>query len=1238
MIETMKDRYNIFGHLAALMGMILLVGSCTDELEGMGKGSTRPTDVVCFTASLTDNRSASIARSSSGALEIEQEEWLVGAEEKKDGSRGTPVSLLDGYAGVIGYLYDEWNEPKASVGETPAVTGTTPWEDLYNQKYKFDGDELTAVGADMRWNTIATAANNNHVKFYLYAPFEVTETNGGGALSAETAGGTPTLTYTVNNTVASQKDLIVASWQGNKDEHYGADIKPQSIPLTFEHVLTAVKFKVGFACKVISLKIEGVYNSGTYTFGGEWDVIKSGENITSNYEFNFGEKNGESYTGKDFAANELITDAGNTLMMIPQTLHPDAKVILTYKETADGETKTITSLIGGKVWQKGKMITYTIHQGSAPKRIYFDLAAGNVTITTGTNKVVGYVFEKGATAPKEKTYTHTSGSSYYVYQSTSAKRTATNPTGVLDDETIILPVYDEVTVSENGIKKKWSDFITNNTNVEQVIEAWDNEAGAGQATENTEDNVPANNLDAAGAVRNVGREATKNRIHINGEVKTVNLFIDNIYSSYQERKSAGSDEAVRSRTKGGISFLPSETGESSILTINIIGDNRLGCVNYQNNNPDINGLVFEGTGSLTVADTDYYWRKGEGLGSNRSCSVIGGKDQPETKDDVYNIVFNSGVIYVGAVTSSCTAIGGGGNGNTNITINGGTITAVAKSTGTAIGGGTGLKYEGGIGNVTINNGNVYAYNYRNTSDVPSSAIGGAGSRDKEGSEGNVNIHGGYVYAYSQYGTAIGGGSSAYTWGGDAKITITGGQVIAVSDDGAGIGGGSACTKGKRKDGDTNEIPSYHGGTAEIIINDNTEKPVIRTGSIGGGTSKDPGADGEKSTADDGRLGSADITISGGDIQAQFVMASGSKGTPTFTMNGGTIRNSYVNDKEYKHIQEKGGAVYLEDGTFTMTGGTIKNCSAEQGGAVYIESSAGNSRFLMTGGEITSCFATGKVETDGTVSERGHGGAVCLNGGLVEMLGGKIWNNYTENGDGGGVYIKDGSFSMLDGDAKPGIPEIYSNSTQKGNGGGVYVTSASHDVNVNLLQGIITNNTANNFGGGICVDMGSTTKEANVTVGKDGQGVTEADADPKISGNASMMSGGGLYVRGAKANVAINSGMIHGNSVSAHVKNPDVTNEEGSVELNKGLVTHVVVTYDGNDGKHKDDSNVTSYTQNIVTNTNSKLKENCFVLNGHKFVGWNTHKDGIGVSYPADFAEPLSSDLKLYAMWEPIQQQ
>ena len=371
------------------------------------------------------------------------------------------------------------------------------------------------------------------------------------------------------------------------------------------------------------------------------------------------------------------------------------------------------------------------------------------------------------------------------------------------------------------------------------------------------------------------------------------------------------------------------------------------------------------------------------------------------------------------------------------------------------------------------------------------------------------------------------------------------------------------------------------------------------------------------------------------------MEAGSTGTPTFEMSGGTIRNSYVNDTEYIHTKKFGGAVYLEDGTFTMSGGTIKNCSAVQGGAVYIarkseeQMAEDQFNFKMEGGEIHSCFATGGEI--GNTPYLGHGGAICLDGGQIHMSGGKIRNNYSENGDGGALYISNGNFFMknLSRIITHNYPTITENAAHKGNGGGVFVSSENgKSVKVDLLQGIITNNTANNYGGGICVDMGNTENAANVTVGANGQGATESDANPKISGNMAMMSGGGLYVRGMNANVTINSGMIAQNKVSAYVKNQDVANEMGGVTLNAGLVTHVVVTFDGNEGTV--DGTDPYYTQNIVTNTNSKLAPNRFERDGYNFAGWNTRADGLGDSYSEGDAKPHSRDITLYAQWEAQQ--
>ena len=1236
----MKSCYNIIGWLSILFGVMVGLLGCTDELFYSSNVGT-PSDVVCFTASLSNPHSASQTRSASGHLEIEQGEWLVGTEQSV--SRGTPVTLLEGSAGVIGYVYDTWQEHSSAVGETPAITGTLPWETLYNKEFKFDGDELTAASNNVRWNTL----NEDSAKFYVYAPYSLT----GGTLSSEEQGGSPQLTYIVNDTPTEQNDLIVASWKGKTSYK-------QSIPLVFNHALTAVRFKVGFDCIVKSLEVKGICNSGTYTFGDGWAITQT----PKDYTFNFGE-NG---SGQAFSANTFLTDGNNTLMMIPQKLSSNAKVILTYIE--GGTEKTIPSTLKDKVWQEGKMITYTIHKNAAPQTVYFDLAAGNVelgraaTAEDVTNyssyiadlKVnddiyVGFIYVNGEAKPVVGK--HSSTNQYYVYQSSTSTDTKFSDyiaakTGYKDESdynsqsNCRIPDYAPVKLSDGTF---WKDYITNNTSVEDVIETWDD--GNLVRVDGQSASCEKNKLKNIKVVRDVGRTHTKNYIKVsgNGNSTKYNLTIDNIYTIKQVPVIS---TAFRSRTEGGIAYIPSGNTE---LIINLLGDSRMGCIHIQNTPTD--KVVLQGTGSLTVADADFRtisdsksagydnsdFGDTDGYISNFWNSAIGNNtnDKSATKpynENLYNFYINSGVIFAGTTKAEdCSAIGGGGNGFGQVYITGGNVTAVATTAGTAIGGGMGHTATGGPGEVYIIGGNIYAYNFANRWGIPSSAIGGGSSDKNVGREGSVSISGGYVYAYSALGTAIGGGSSKTVTGGNATITVSGGQVIAKSGQGAGIGGGSSRTGGGSAVG-----VSYNGGTATINISGN---PIIRTGSIGGGTTGDSA----------GKLGYAKITVSGGDIQAQFVMEAGSTGTPTFEMSGGTIRNSYVNDNEYFHTKKFGGAVYLEDGTFTMSGGTIKNCSAVQGGAVYIARKSEEPlaedefNFKMEGGEIHSCFATGGKIDD--IAYLGHGGAICLDGGQIHMWGGKIWNNYSENGNGGAVYISNGNFIMknLSRIITDNYPTITGNAAHKGNGGGVFVSSENgKSVKVDLLQGIITNNTANNYGGGICVDMGETQNSANVTVGMTGQGVTEETANPKISENMAMMAGGGLYARGMNANITINSGMIDENKVSAYVKNENVANEKGGVTLNDGLVTHVVVTFDGNGGK---EGETETYTQKIVTNTNSRLTPNRFKRNGFKFVGWNNRPDGLGKKiYTADpnnpnqvvEVVPLSENITLYAQWGAIQ--
>ena len=169
-----------------------------------------------------------------------------------------------------------------------------------------------------------------------------------------------------------------------------------------------------------------------------------------------------------------------------------------------------------------------------------------------------------------------------------------------------------------------------------------------------------------------------------------------------------------------------------------------------------------------------------------------------------------------------------------------------------------------------------------------------------------------------------------------------------------------------------------------------------------------------------------------------------------------------------------------------------------------------------------------------------------------------------------------------------------------------------------------NNSAKNYGGGVCVDM-DPTSIARVTVGSIDQGNTT----PDISSNISLLSGGGLYVKGSKANVTINSGRIDDNTVAAYVKNENVANEGGLVTLNGGEVTHVIVTFNRNVNQDGSDE---TYSQKIVTNTNSNLTKARFTRSGYTFDGWNTHPKGLGTNYTDEQVMNISGDITLYAKW------
>lgn len=1170
----------IYRNIFVVIFFIILLPSCLEREEL----TVRDTEYISFIADLKQPGKPK-AKSISSALSMDVEDWEIGLSTKV-----AVTNNLKGEAMVIGIQYEgDFDEQIHK-----------PWTTLSECAFEFNGDVLLSP-KPVRWSQLEKSKLN----LYVYSPIPPEDgTIPGATMPDLSVAGTPKISYVLPPDRKDHTDIITAV----KEVVTRSDnaLFNKTVPLTFTHAFTGLKFKMGFPCTVKSITISGVFNKADYFIGKGWNnhqaVFHTGN--SNEYTINFGE-------GKTVAADVHLFD--DVMMMIPQTIpfgasdNPLIKVV--YTETPGGTDKIIQASLKGHKWEESKLITYKLHKKESVDYIYFDLAAGNVTINNST--YLGHVYING-NVDTVWGYHHTANK-YYVYQSSattsdefsSYQKGSTGYTSTADRtarKDCRVPAYDLVTY--NG--KLWSDFITNNTNVEEVIEVWDDGLNIKGSTATGEQRV------GTAVVRDVGRTHTKNYIRVSGSNAIYDLTIDNIYSVDQDSES-------RNREKGGISYAPQG---GTTLNVTILGDNRMGCLHICNNKTDF--INIGGTGSLTVADTDFITKTGKGLSStdygdlvnygyvsNYQNSAIGNNTY-EGKENVYNLHINSGVIYAGTTKmDDCTAIGAGGNGYGEVNIHGGIVTAVSTTAGATIGGGMGHNASGGPGKVCIYGGNIYAYNFANRWNIASSAIGGGGSSGQEGSDGEVEITGGNIYAYSALGTGIGGGSSNNKKGGNAIINISGGYIVAKSGGANGIGGGNGGSGA-----------NMNGGTAIITI---TGTPIIRTGSIGGG----------KTASKTGKIGSADITITGGDIQAQFVMASGASSKPEFNMSGGTIRNSYTNDPEYIHMQKFGGAVYMDDGTFTMSGGKILNCFAENGGgAIYIKTissteteSATESAFTMTGGTIADCMSNN------------NGGAVYMEGGTVTLSGGTIFNNLAQRGNGGGIYIKGGNFSMPE-EGTASIEKNAANSNNQdgfGKGGGIYVTSSAGDLKVNLLSGSIKENTSDRRGGGIAVELSSDNASSTVTVGTLG-----TDAVPVIQKNRSSLSGGGLYVKGQNANIIMNGGVIENNITSGYVSNPDVANDGGMVTLNGGTVAHVDVTYLPNSeyAVVKDNAGnevlSRSLVQKIVTATNNRISlPGSFERTNWEIYAWHTRQDyddTKGRKYlPTDLLN-LSSNITLYAMW------
>ena len=332
--------------------------------------------------------------------------------------------------------------------------------------------------------------------------------------------------------------------------------------------------------------------------------------------------------------------------------------------------------------------------------------------------------------------------------------------------------------------------------------------------------------------------------------------------------------------------------------------------------------------------------------------------------------------------------------------------------------------------------------------------------------------------------------------------------------------------------------------------------------------------------------SGSVTIKGnGTINASGRNTSAIRITGgTVTMEGNvTVKNGVGTEvasslEPYNNKSQKirlGGGVYVAGGTFNLKGGTITKNTAQRGGGIFVNSGA---TFNMMGG---------------TVSENE----------TVNISGKK--SNYA--GEGGGIFVW-GTATISAGS----IINNKCNSTTDLGGGGLYVNNGGK---ATIYNALITNNTAQGFGGGIAgcchgttslVDTRGIALYGNTAVGS---AQTQKDSPRKTAGEVvdeytqaknQGINGGNsadFYTAGA---CIVSNYMLGGGTENYEVRNGNATTK---------LTSFDVKTYDGRiaikaNPSEKDQGGAGKQATVIISGNTSTVHGGGIGCNGTIFFGAN----------------------------------
>ena len=334
----------------------------------------------------------------------------------------------------------------------------------------------------------------------------------------------------------------------------------------------------------------------------------------------------------------------------------------------------------------------------------------------------------------------------------------------------------------------------------------------------------------------------------------------------------------------------------------------------------------------------------------------------------------------------------------------------------------------------------------------------------------------------------------------------------------------------------------------------------------------------------------------------------------FEMYGGEITNNDTKPTSTEDKEYFGGGVVVDIGaTFTMKGGTISNNNAYSGGGVCLlgESGSATTTFNMEGGTITGNTTSdgggggvylgtntafnmsGDASVSGNTAGGNCGGGVHVNtgssftmsgsstisGNTAKLFGGGVYvagdmftmsenaaisgnnaGNGEKNGEGGGVCVNTGTFTMTGGSITGNNVYLGSEAHDGEGGGGVYVaTNATMNVSGNVQ---ITGNWKNGTKNGDVYEKGETGSDNNLYLYAYNSGTPKVLKTVAINGalDGAKIGVTTRYTPTASNPIKIATGATENLDYYTNIFTPDVTGQGYTItqtgsELFLGAHTH-----------------------------------------------------------------------------------